>query len=509
MPAASRRTLLVLSALALWMSYAGGPDKLHAATIVVTATADLEANDGVCTFREAATAANTDTASGASPGECAAGSGPDDVSFALPPGSVIALSILPVIFDQSVAIWGPGKDSLQIAQGGINRVLIFDGNASFNRSFALFGVTLSGGVAITDYPGGGANLGVGGALLADSVGQQLTVADVRFHSNNASQGGAALGLVQRTGGIAIIEDSSFESSSVNSGLAGGGGAILADVQGSVVVRRCLFTGNDASNPGTGTGDDGQGGAIWVPPLAVGTLEISESTFSANGAAGNGGAISFGSPAAAGFEPIVATTIQDSTFTLNAADTDLDAAGQSGGALNTAASAALITVGNSIFAGNLDHGTADFAPDLRGDPGDLASSGYNFVGIRRGAGAVFAAGQPNANDDWVGTSGFPIDPGLGPLAENGGPTRSHHPVLAPASPVIDKGSCSGALSISDQRGWTDGAGGRIHDDGAVADLDDGCDIGAIEAHLSPPSAILVDGFETGDVRFWSGVVGWTS
>lgn len=482
----------------------------EATTIVVTATADLEADDGLCTLREAAIAVNTDLASGAMPGECAAGSADDTVIFALAAGSVIALSALPVVFDQSVTIWGPGHAQLEITQGGANRVLIFDGNASFNRSFSLSGVTLSGGVATMDYPGGGLNLGQGGALLADSVGLQFTIADVRFRNNNATQGGAALSLVQRTGGNALIQDSTFESNSVNSGIAAGGGAILAGINGSVFLRRCLFYDNDALNPGTSTNDQGKGGAIWVPPITTGTLEISESTFSGNSAAGHGGAIAFGNPASPGFDPVVVTTIVDSTFTLNTADSNADAGVgiQSGGALDTETSGALVTVANSIFAANLDLGPSASAPNLLGDTTNLASGGYNFVGIRQGAGTVFAVGQPNAANDWVGTVGFPLDAGLQPLAENGGPTRSHHPILVPASAVIDQGSCPGSISVSDQRDWNDGAGGRIHDDGAIGNLDDGCDIGAIEAGLAGPLALFVDGFDLfGDWRYWSGIVGW--
>ena len=47
----------------------------HAASIVVNSSADTVADDGFCTLREAITAANTDTASGAMLGECSAGSG--------------------------------------------------------------------------------------------------------------------------------------------------------------------------------------------------------------------------------------------------------------------------------------------------------------------------------------------------------------------------------------------------------------------------------------------------
>src|SRR5439155_24090265 len=52
----------------------------QATTIAVNGTADVIANDGVCTLREAITAANTDTASGATPGECPAGSGADTIN---------------------------------------------------------------------------------------------------------------------------------------------------------------------------------------------------------------------------------------------------------------------------------------------------------------------------------------------------------------------------------------------------------------------------------------------
>ncbi len=56
---------------------------LWAATITVNATGDTTANDGVCTLREAITAANTDAVSGAAAGECAAGAGSDVIVFSI------------------------------------------------------------------------------------------------------------------------------------------------------------------------------------------------------------------------------------------------------------------------------------------------------------------------------------------------------------------------------------------------------------------------------------------
>jgi len=81
-----------------------------AATISVNSVADTAANDGSCTLREAITAANTNTASGAMPGECVAGSPSptvDTVAFSIPgadphtiqPGSALPTITEPVVID--------------------------------------------------------------------------------------------------------------------------------------------------------------------------------------------------------------------------------------------------------------------------------------------------------------------------------------------------------------------------------------------------------------------------
>jgi CSLREA domain-containing protein len=101
---------------------------------------------------------------------------------------------------------------------------------------------------------------------------------------------------------------------------------------------------------------------------------------------------------------------------------------------------------------------------------VTSEGYNLIGDSTGCTIVAAEG------DQIGAPGSPIDPGLGPLADNGGPTPTHAP--QPGSPLIDAGnpalpgSSEAACSVFDQRG--------------VAHLQDGdgddvarCDIGAVE------------------------------
>ena len=82
------------------------------------------------------------------------------------------------------------------------------------------------------------------------------------------------------------------------------------------------------------------------------------------------------------------------------------------------------------------------PDFTG-AGGLQSTGYNIIG--NNADAVIDS-QPT---DQIGTPAAPIDPLLGPLADNGGPTLTH--ALQPGSPAINRGDP--AAPPQDQRGYS--------------------------------------------------------
>ena len=89
--------VLVVMAL-LFVALAVSPTTVSAiSNIHVNSTADTVANDGVCTLREAITAANTDTVSGAATGECAAGSGTDSIDFSVSGTITLGSSRLPEI----------------------------------------------------------------------------------------------------------------------------------------------------------------------------------------------------------------------------------------------------------------------------------------------------------------------------------------------------------------------------------------------------------------------------
>ena len=119
----------------------------RASTITVNSTADTAANDGVCTLREAITAANTNTASGAAAGECAAGQASptvDTIAFNIPGAGVHTItpaSSLPLIVE-TVFIDGysqPGSSANTLTVGDNAMLLIeIDGTNSSLGGLHLF-----------------------------------------------------------------------------------------------------------------------------------------------------------------------------------------------------------------------------------------------------------------------------------------------------------------------------------------------------------------------------------
>src|SRR5262245_31440831 len=84
-------------------------------TITVNSTSDVsDGTDGLCTLREAITAANTNTASGLVAGECAAGSGSgsDTINFSVN-GTINLTGALPDI-SSDLTINGPGSGLLTV-----------------------------------------------------------------------------------------------------------------------------------------------------------------------------------------------------------------------------------------------------------------------------------------------------------------------------------------------------------------------------------------------------------
>jgi hypothetical protein len=172
-----------------------------------------------------------------------------------------------------------------------------------------------------------------------------------------------------------------------------------------------------------------GGGIAI--TSDGPVTISDCTISANSAdVSGGGGIAI---AVDGTGPV---TVSDCTISGNSADS-------SGGGIEGRA-----TIWNTITAAN----TAPAGPDVSGF---LLSQGHNLIGDGTGGSGFMAS-------DLVGTSSDPIDPKLGPLQDNGGPTQTMAPL--PSSPAIDAGDPTNTPP-TDQRGLPRVLGGMT-DIGAV-------------------------------------------
>src|SRR6266851_3820593 len=87
--------------------------------------------------------------------------------------------------------------------------------------------------------------------------------------------------------------------------------------------------------------------------------------------------------------------------------------------------------NTLIAGNFRFATGTISDDVSGALN--ASGDYNLIGD--GSGMTGLSNGVNGN--LVGSAGAPIDPLLGPLQDNGGPTFTH--ALLIGSPAIDAGN----------------------------------------------------------------------
>jgi CSLREA domain-containing protein len=229
--------------------------------------------------------------------------------------------------------------------------------------------------------------------------------------------------------------------------AGNGGGIWNDF-GSLKINFCTLSGNSVSSTiGAGSGGAifNQGGIV----LIVGSTISGNSATDAAHEDSGGGIIS----------NVGTVGIYDSTITHNTADF--------GGGVRSI-NGATVNLTNTIIALN----TSPNGPDGNG-PFMSLGAGFNLIG--NGSGMTLA----NAGYDQIGTPAAPIDPLIGPLQDNGGPTFTR--ALLPGSPAIDRGqsvaaSVLGLNSGSDQRGSL-----RPIDNAKIPNPipGDGSDIGAFE------------------------------
>lgn len=335
----------------------------------------------------------------------------DTITFSVAtPATINLLSELTV--SKSLTINGAG----QVVVSGNNSTRVFnipDGN--FDVTFAnlvISGGRVNGGPAVLERGAGVLNLSRGVVSFNNAVVSGNTVTNPNPSGDNINGGGIA-----HVGGGTL----SLFAATVSGNLADGrnfdalGGGIYAD-SGSVSINASTISGNTASGNGNSTAS---GGGLYCTGTC--DADVVNSTFSGNLARG------FGSGIFADGTGV--KNVFNCTFTLNG-NAPVNAPG--GGIYHVNATG-VFNVKNTIIARNL-------GPLGRQDvSGNFVSGGFNFIGANSGAGSATGFG---AISDQVGTAPAPLDPLLGPLENNGGPTLTHR--LLPNSRAIDKG---GAASLA--------------------------------------------------------------
>jgi hypothetical protein len=311
----------------------------------------------------------------------------DTITFA-PNVTTVTLINGELVINKNLIITGPGANRLTVTARCIDVVCFRIFNINPGATVSISGITISNG-DVSDGPGGGGILSAGVLTLTD-----CTISD-NFTGNDF-------------GGIL------------------GGGGVMND-NGTMTITGCTISNNSASQYGLTV--TSKGGGIWNDS---GSLVITNSTISGNSCSAFSpeppfAGVAFGGGISNGGN----LQIRSSTVAHNSASGDEAFGGGIYGAGPT-------RTDSSIMALN----SASTGPDFTG-AGGLQSTGYNIIG--NNADAVINS-QPT---DQIGTPASPIDPLLGPLADNGGPTLTH--ALQPASPAINRGDP--AAPPRDQRGYS--------------------------------------------------------
>jgi CSLREA domain-containing protein len=433
----------------------------YAAGILVSTAADETVTNGACSLREAITNANNDAATRP---DCAAGAGIDTITFA--GNYTITLVASEISIASVIAINGNGATNT-IVQSHANpntatyRVFSIGGaaNATLSgltvRNGRCSGVCNGGGIfnsgtlTVTNSTLSGNRAGsYGGAIENDGT---MTVTGSVLSGNGAPNGGA---IHNETGQLTI-------TNSVLSGNSGSNGGAISTYAADTTIEDSTISGNSVSNAGGGIHNSlnsdlfvrdttmsgnsaGVGGAIHN----LANLRVTNSTFSGNEAYDYGGGIySDGS-----------AWIYNSSVVFNVLieGTNLGAGGIDGN----------VALYNTIVAGN----TRAIASTYRDCNGTIHSEGRNLFWDVTNCTINVAAGSWG----YLNALGF-----LGPLQDNGGPTRTH--ALLAGSNAIDTGNASICAFVSnlDQRGVTRPQGPQ-------------CDVGAFEYQVLPK--IFASGFE---------------
>jgi CSLREA domain-containing protein len=256
-------------------------------------------------------------------------------------------------------------------------------------------------------------VGLGGGIHNRGT---LTLRRSRIEGNEATPASFGGGIHTAEGATTTLVQTTVKN---NDASFGGG----INTPGTTVIESSTISANDA----------GIGGGIYAGGDSS-DITVRNSTISGNTAVDKGGAVRMRSG------PTL--LLANSTVTDNTAGSDAD--GETSALSlqrDVNAPATTATLVNTIVAANIDLDPVN-APDCQIEgAAQVLSNGFNLIGNANGCGFAPAAG------DQVGSPATPIDPAVGPLARNGGPTQTH--ALLTGSPAIDTGGAP-FLPV-DQRG----------------------------------------------------------
>jgi CSLREA domain-containing protein len=386
-------------------------------------------------------------------------------------GSTITLTSDQLSITEGVAVAGPGASDVTLSGNDARRLFSIDPTTPDDP------VSISG-LTLTD----GHSSGNGGAVSNQDAA--LTISDaVISDSDVAGSGPHGGGIFTNYGSLTI----NFSTVSGNHAYQGGG---IGSEYGEVSLTDSTVTGNYADGDTTANGEDGYGGGIWTYGADV---NIARSTIDNNVAGYDGGGIysAYSTPAAGSLDVLNSTIANNQALnddgggvwfccgengeseSIVASTVSGNTAATETGGLQTFAvtGAAAPLLQNSIVSGNTS-GTNPDTDDLYAPTSYEWEASFDLIGVP----------STYVNETVADSNIYGVDPLLGTLADNGGPTRTMKPLCG--SPVLDQGM---AFSLTeDQRGETRPIGLPDYPD-STATGNDGSDIGAVELQSTPGTA----------------------
>ena len=325
----------------------------------------------------------------------------------------LAINTLP----NNLTITGTGAPGTVIVDGsGLSGVFAF-----FSGTIALDNLVIRNGSSGTSNPGAFGVCTGGGILVGE--GATVTVNTSAITHNQAPNASG--------GGICVAGTLALTDSTVSGNTATFGGGGIRVLFNSAVITRSTISGNQV------TANGGNGGGIETQ----GALQVVNSTVSGNSTL-NGGGSGISVDNGDGAESL---TLTQSTLAGNSGD------GQLG-----------VFSGPAVVESTIIANPASGPNCVIFDNVAYTSNGHN---LESASACRFTA--PTDRSD--------TDPRLGPLADNGGPTRTH--ALLAGSPAIDAGAAT-TCPATDQRGVTRPQNAS----GGAASV---CDIGAYEVRANAP------------------------